>query len=605
MVEDGVTQHSDCKESEEGRREVLMKLAEKCLAQSNLIFLVADLRLLAATGRINTSFDALCLDSDCILRTSSETMAGLSDTEVARPGITARHVMAIVLMEMHQSWKSGCDSNQKRSIHPSGDAANSDVEEEDEGLVRNLQLGRQGGFTARKADGGLHCVLRGYVDTLLKDLVSEIPKIPYSVYTKANSFADDKPEFGVPVGSLSNPEVVSLQKKKSTRKMRRQLEKDRDNFRNVSQLFFQQATDELEEGFVNEEELETVITDAVKSRDMDQLEFLPSFFEANSFTRTIAESETELVWLNDWHPLKECTYGISINRKEKSVMLVFRGAITRSDWEHVLRWWTISVKNPVVADYPNKHKLLKLHRGFYRYLFRVRKDTKTTKYDEIVSKLKTYAKRLGEDFRLVVTGHSLGAALSTIFSFFASLEDQFTRNGPIEVITFGSPKVAAYQLADAVRHQEDTNKLRIARFRNINDIAAHLPGVPFKLSRRGSRYYHVGLDIQLPYVRNSFFRKCGRQPQPRLCFYDPEPWFWSFLRQWKEIYAFHAPLRFWLIPLFHTLVEHQARLVLADEKHMLNNHTLEEFYKMRDALTSNKKRSLLRKQDKQNTTKSS
>jgi hypothetical protein len=570
----------------EEEKEVLMKLTEKCLAQSNLIFLVADLRLLSATGRINTNFDALCLDSDCTPRMTSEAMAGFGDTEM-RKGITPRHVMAIVLLEMHQSWTTVEDK-----------LGAAEDEDEDEGLIRNLQLGKQDRFLARKADGGLHCLMRGYVDSLRRDLVKDIPKIPHTTYTRqqhTTTEEDGRHDFGqASEGSISIPPVVALEKRKSTLRMRKQLAKDRDNFRNVSQMFFQNATDENSEDVVNASELETVVADAIKSRDREQLDFLPSFFVPNSITRTIADSETELVWLNDWHPLKECTYGISVNRKEKTIMLVFRGAITRSDWNHVLRWWTVAVKNPIEADYPNKHHLLKLHRGFHRYLFRVRKDTHKSKYDEIAAKIAFYGKRLGKDYRLIVTGHSLGAALSTIFSFFASLEERFTRNGPVQVVNFGSPKVAAYQFADAVRHQEDIGKLRIARFRNTNDVATHLPGVPLKLSRRGSRYYHVGLDIELPYVRCDLFRVCG-QPQPRMRFYDPEPWMWSFLRQWKEIYALHFPLRFWKIPLFHTLIEHQTRLHLADDNHELHQHTLEEFYEMRDKMTCNKGRSLLRK----------
>ena len=45
--------------------------AQECLAQSLLMFLYADLRLLSATGRINTKFETLCIDSDRVPRTSA------------------------------------------------------------------------------------------------------------------------------------------------------------------------------------------------------------------------------------------------------------------------------------------------------------------------------------------------------------------------------------------------------------------------------------------------------------------------------------------------------------------------------------------------------
>ena len=54
--------------TEELRRLTLHKLGQKYLAQSRLIFRVTDLRLLSSTGRINTKYDALCLDSDRFLQ---------------------------------------------------------------------------------------------------------------------------------------------------------------------------------------------------------------------------------------------------------------------------------------------------------------------------------------------------------------------------------------------------------------------------------------------------------------------------------------------------------------------------------------------------------
>ena len=45
--------------------------ARECLAQSNLMFLYADLRLLSATGRINTKFETLCIVHTCQLLISN------------------------------------------------------------------------------------------------------------------------------------------------------------------------------------------------------------------------------------------------------------------------------------------------------------------------------------------------------------------------------------------------------------------------------------------------------------------------------------------------------------------------------------------------------
>ena len=53
--------------------------AQECLAQCNLLFLYADLRLLSATGRIHTKFESLCIDSDRVCKTTSAEMAQLAN----------------------------------------------------------------------------------------------------------------------------------------------------------------------------------------------------------------------------------------------------------------------------------------------------------------------------------------------------------------------------------------------------------------------------------------------------------------------------------------------------------------------------------------------
>lgn len=83
--------------------------------------------------------------------------------------------------------------------------------------------------------------------------------------------------------------------------------------------------------------------------------------------------------------------------------------------------------------------------------------------------------RIGERYHLVVTGHSLGGALSTMFSFFASTDARFTANGPVKCFNFGAPYVGGYRFLKAFHHQEQTQKLQYARFFNHNDVVAHLP----------------------------------------------------------------------------------------------------------------------------------
>eukprot|EP00545_Synedropsis_sp_CCMP1620_P009027 CAMPEP_0119024648 /NCGR_PEP_ID=MMETSP1176-20130426/32259_1 /TAXON_ID=265551 /ORGANISM="Synedropsis recta cf, Strain CCMP1620" /LENGTH=58 /DNA_ID=CAMNT_0006979995 /DNA_START=8 /DNA_END=181 /DNA_ORIENTATION=- len=48
----------------------LLELAELSMASSMLIFLLADLRILSATGRIRTKYEHLSIDNDTSSRTS-------------------------------------------------------------------------------------------------------------------------------------------------------------------------------------------------------------------------------------------------------------------------------------------------------------------------------------------------------------------------------------------------------------------------------------------------------------------------------------------------------------------------------------------------------
>lgn len=166
------------------------------------------------------------------------------------------------------------------------------------------------------------------------------------------------------------------------------------------------------------------------------------------------------------------TYAIAVDSKNKRLIVVFRGAITKQDWAKAFDFKLMKVNNPIKDG--TLPKRIGIYSGFYRYLFRAREDTKTTKYDEIITLAHKYGlETIGEDYTMVVCGHSLGAALSTVFSFHASTDERFTKNGPIKVFTFGSPYVGGHGFADCWRHQESQSKLQYARFYNHNDLCEY------------------------------------------------------------------------------------------------------------------------------------
>ena len=83
--------------------------AEDCLAQSLLIFLYADLRLLSATGRISTKYETLCIASDEARKTTAAQMSGicggfaeLIDDERTSKGISPAQIMAVLMIELRK-----------------------------------------------------------------------------------------------------------------------------------------------------------------------------------------------------------------------------------------------------------------------------------------------------------------------------------------------------------------------------------------------------------------------------------------------------------------------------------------------------------------------
>mmetsp|Transcript_1989 Transcript_1989/g.2939 ORF Transcript_1989/g.2939 Transcript_1989/m.2939 type:complete len:902 (-) Transcript_1989:66-2771(-) len=331
---------------------------------------------------------------------------------------------------------------------------------------------------------------------------------------------------------------------------------------------------------MSENELYDYMTKCIESREPDRLDFMSDFFRENTVSWTMVKSKTRIVWLQDWFPIKDPIYGIAVDKEKKRVLVVFRGAITRPDWGHAFDHALIHTRNPVKGDYEGRTNTVKLHRGFYRYLLRTRKDTKTCKYDEIANKVYEYgSKMIGEDFTVTVNGYSLGGSLSMLFGFYASTDERFTKNGPVKIFTYGAPYMGGHTFGDAFRHQERSRKVQCARFFNNNDVVAHLP-VNIKMTKRGSPFMPVGIDVKLHPARGQIS-----------CFGNKSPAF-KYNKKLPPVKSYFAALKLncflnmtwpWKIQPTHALPELQKRLVMAvqlakNAEDPLLHKTLDELY---------------------------
>jgi hypothetical protein len=324
----------------------------------------------------------------------------------------------------------------------------------------------------------------------------------------------------------------------------------------------------------------SVMRSAIETRNDGQLQFLSRLFRDGSVSRLLVESHSRLLWINDWYPLKDLTYAIAVDTRLKRVLVVFRGASTVQDWKMGMKNSMQTIANPVKDDFVGKKEKIRVFSGFYHYLFRMRKDTGTTKYSEIARLAHKYGmEKIGKDYKLFVTGHSLGGALTNIFCFFASTEERFTRNGPVQAIAFAGPYSGGHSFADSFRHQERKNKLQFVRLSNNWDMIPRLP-TNFRIGRRGCRWRHVGIGVTMPGV--PLFGKW----KPLVHYYGKEKsWFGSTLHGYRRNFIFHTPfLRPWIINQLHTLFELQHRLMYGQLQSNpggdfpMLNQTMDELY---------------------------
>jgi len=286
------------------------------------------------------------------------------------------------------------------------------------------------------------------------------------------------------------------------------------------------------------DQVRQIMEKAVASRVYKRLDFMSQFFRKGTISHVLSKGSAKVVYFNDWFPLKEMTYSIAVDVSKKRVYVVFRGAITNQDWKKAFNFKLRPVPNPIKGEsLPGK---IHIYAGFYSYLFRVRKDTGTTKYHEIASLAHKFGiEKIGEDYSLVVCGHSLGAALSTVFAFHVSAEDQFTQNGPVKIFTFGSPYVGGHDFSDMFRYQEIQKKLQYARFYNHNgmfmfflNILAYICAIPssyisnqiFVLSRilKLPRYLRTYSHLSAPNSQRFQVSSCWNwdkgKPTPQISF---------------------------------------------------------------------------------------
>ena len=153
--------------------------------------------------------------------------------------------------------------------------------------------------------------------------------------------------------------------------------------------------------------------------------------------------------------------GITTSELNKRISVVFRGSESRSDWYHDLKVIKYELEPGVY-----------IHSGFHDQLH------KNGVYKKILALVWSLL-AAKPDYSLYITGHSLGAALSTLCGYELSKD----LNNKVTVVNFASPRVGDSAFCKKCNEKEN---LCIYRVTNDRDIVTAAPMINFK---------HVGKNI--------------------------------------------------------------------------------------------------------------
>lgn len=294
------------------------------------------------------------------------------------------------------------------------------------------------------------------------------------------------------------------------------------------------------------------ISDTTSSRELE--------LELNPTTLQVTLVSFDVMVVEDDNSGNELVYAICVDTARRRITVSFRGCSTRTDWFICAQTFLKQVENPLffsssMDDNPSGRQnggrwrqqspTINVHSGYYNYLFsKAPGGTETEcKFESIMRHLK---RLLAEypGYNIYVTGHSLGAALATVFTFFAAsdqttlvpIDENHERAPTITCINFASPMTGNVEFETAFRELEDQGRIRCLRVTNYYDIFTQLPdrgnwlyvlafspcigvhllpyigaSLLFFICFQNRVYRHVGMNLQM-YRGHSSLRRCCLWP---------------------------------------------------------------------------------------------
>lgn len=207
------------------------------------------------------------------------------------------------------------------------------------------------------------------------------------------------------------------------------------------------------------------------------------------------------------------------------VIVAFRGSITKKDLLTDAMIWMKDMPNRMKKfDPENQPDIVRVHAGFWYYLFgksslteeeynellqlkpesiELIEGEEISKFDEILQFHVLPLLKKNPGYSLSVTGHSLGAALATMFAFRAATIENESIIKPVTCVSVASPYVGDENYRQAFMLAEKMGRIRHLRLSNHKDVIGILPFVSFRPRfwknnpSVGTLFKHVGLNLKL------------------------------------------------------------------------------------------------------------
>lgn len=172
--------------------------------------------------------------------------------------------------------------------------------------------------------------------------------------------------------------------------------------------------------------------------------------------------------------------GITINSDDKSICVVFRGSESLYDWYYDVHMSHLELNNGIFV-----------HSGFYKQLY------DTYMYANIVEEVTSQLAK-NPDYKVYITGHSLGAALATLFGYL--IADEIKNN--ITVVSFASPRVGNNKWKKSFESKTNLHHYRVT---NQRDVVTALPFYNYKHVGDNIRLFENNVSTHLNYQDESWY----------------------------------------------------------------------------------------------------